>query len=335
MILVVTDTGIIWNHENPFLKKYKDIVIVVCLEGEKVSDEYECFVVPYKTFGLGMDSYGIENRRLRALASMAAELNSRFSYHDDIVFLTDSEPSTLYPYFVLKDIAEYNRKHLVASSPLKIEHWVRRQGYQELTADMSKLDSVLFYDMNQMVDEFKKSTSIMGFYSAVRDELGKMMPCFLNGIHHMHESPCYFDFSSMQYVLLKNGFNDIDSTDTANMDKSSSAVDFPLQREYCTMGIILPPHYPEEGSDIKEAIERPVSRLDGKSICNMLRNQRIQLAKANNIPFESVECPSIGPCAGTCEKCDAESAYLRDEMSKIPEDKRVYPWFDPTEGVKS
>ncbi len=203
MILVVTDTGIIWNHNNPFLKTYKDIVIVVCLEGEKVSDEYECFVVPYEaTVGLVMDSYGTENPRLQALASLAEELNSRFSSHDDIVFLTDNVPSTLYPYFVLKDIAEYKRLHLVAASPLKIESWVRKQGYRELTADLSKLDSVLFYDMNQMINNVNKETTLMGFYNIVRDELGKMMPCFLNGIDHMHERPCYFDFSLMQYVLL-------------------------------------------------------------------------------------------------------------------------------------
>ena len=35
MRIIVTDIGMIWNHENPFLEKYKDSVMVVCLEGKK------------------------------------------------------------------------------------------------------------------------------------------------------------------------------------------------------------------------------------------------------------------------------------------------------------
>lgn len=48
MYIVVTDCGHFWNHENPILKKYKESVIVVCLNGKKVTDEYRCFVSPYK-----------------------------------------------------------------------------------------------------------------------------------------------------------------------------------------------------------------------------------------------------------------------------------------------
>jgi hypothetical protein len=51
----------------------------------------------------------------------------------------------------------------------------------------------------------------------------------------------------------------------------------------------------------------------------------MRLAEANNIVFESPECPSMGPCAGICAKCEEEAAYLRAEMEKIVMDKRVYP----------
>lgn len=43
MRIVVTDTGNIWNHENLFLEQFKDIVLVVCLNGKEVTDKYECF----------------------------------------------------------------------------------------------------------------------------------------------------------------------------------------------------------------------------------------------------------------------------------------------------
>lgn len=70
MRLVITDTGRIWNHDNPFLEKYKDIVLVICVDGKKVSDKYECFVSPYKAVGLGVDNFGIEDQRFKALASV-------------------------------------------------------------------------------------------------------------------------------------------------------------------------------------------------------------------------------------------------------------------------
>ncbi len=68
-----------------------------------------------------------------------------------------------------------------------------------------------------------------------------------------------------------------------------------------------------------------VPRPDGKAVCAYLRNIRIDLARANNIPFDSEPCNIDGDCAGTCAKCDQEAAYLRDEMNKIPEKDRKIP----------
>ncbi len=67
------------------------------------------------------------------------------------------------------------------------------------------------------------------------------------------------------------------------------------------------------------------SRPDGKEVCSYLRNIRIELAQANHIPYETEDCTFTGNCAGTCEKCDQEAAYLRDELNKIPEQDRKYP----------
>ena len=157
------------------------------------------------------------------------------------------------------------------------------------------------------------------------------MPRILNGIHHMEETPCYFDFASEEYVPLRNGFDRIDIT---KRNEIVSEVDFPMMRAFSTLGLICrPPSYPDEDEDVKKEIEKPVARVDGKKVCNVLREQRIRLAAANNIPFESEECPSIGACAGTCEKCDKESSYLREQLQMIPEEKLVYPQFDPVEEV--
>ena len=330
MRLVITDTGYTWNIRNPFLKQFKDIVLVVCLNGKEVTEEYECFSVPaenYSTVGLGQIPFP-EKSDLRALESVARSLRQRLGNHDDIVFLTDNEPSTLYPYYVLKEIDKDNRLHLVANSPL---HFMPKSSIKEqecLMDDLSSLDSLFYYDTNKKLKEMEgNDITLPEFYhKTLVDELGKLMPRMLNGIYHMENPPCFFDFASLEYVSLKGGFEEID---LSNRDKKVKGYDFPVAKYWATLGIPHIPSYPEEGEEIKETIERPVIRLDGKKVCNVLREQRILLAKANGIPFESVECPSMGPCAGTCKKCDEESAYLASEMSKIPKKKRVYPNFNP------
>ncbi|MGN0690204.1 MAG: hypothetical protein ACI4KH_07285, partial [Oscillospiraceae bacterium] len=149
-------------------------------------------------------------------------------------------------------------------------------------------------------------------------------PRILNGINKMQEKS-YFDFTSMSYVPLTDGFESINLSEKSNEIKS---VDFDFSPMHWTLGLVGMPSYPSDDPYCLEMAEQLTARIDGKKICNILRQQRIRLAQLNNIPFDSEECQSIGPCAGTCRKCDFEAEYLRKELEKIPEDKRVYPKFD-------
>ena len=92
---------------------------------------------------------------------------------------------------------------------------------------------------------------------------------------------------------------------------------------------------PLNSDKVREKNEDLIPRTDGKEVCTYLRNIRNDLAKANNIPFESEPCDFEGDCAGTCEKCDQESAYLRDELSKIPVQERKYPEHTLTDWKKA
>lgn len=74
MRIIITDTGNIWNPENPFLEQFKDIVLVVCLEGREATDKYQCFVSPYQPVGMGTNNYGAEDQKLKALTSAAVKL---------------------------------------------------------------------------------------------------------------------------------------------------------------------------------------------------------------------------------------------------------------------
>ncbi len=277
MLLVVTDTGKIWNHKNPFLEKYKDRVLVVCLNGEKVTDKYECFVVPDKKTILVSVLKG-ERRSLfsdftyYALYSVRKELCNKFKSCEDVVFFADDEESSLYPYNIAKEYLSRSKSsdyaiHFVATASSDLKH--------KMLSDLSYVSSIAYY---AGLDKASKT----------KEELGKMMPYLLD-IPRDKNCRYYFDFTSMSYKSIDEGF---------------------------------------------EMVERQLARIDGKQVCNLLRKQRIKLAEANNILFESEECPSTGACAGTCPKCDQEAAYLRECLEKIPEEKRVYPQFDPEKEVE-
>ncbi len=116
---------------------------------------------------------------------------------------------------------------------------------------------------------------------------------------------------------------------TIKKDKGLDSMEFNFKPEnprttLATLG--LPIWLGDEKSDEEEKpTDDLVPRPDGKEVCAYLRNIRIELARANNIPFDSEPCNIDGDCAGTCAKCDEEAAYLRDELNKIPEQDRKIP----------
>lgn len=54
----------------------------------------------------------------------------------------------------------------------------------------------------------------------------------------------------------------------------------------------------------------------GKEKCQILRNIRLRVAEANNIPFQIYPCSHTGDCPGFCPLCDSEEAYLTRELEK-------------------
>lgn len=327
MRVVITDTAFIWNHNNPALEVFKDVLLVVCLEGKTVTDKYECFETPYKQDGLGIDKYGVDDLRYKALESVADGLNWDLRYHEDILFLTDGNPESLYPFYVIKDRNEYNYLHLCAVSPWEFEGKRRVQGHKDMLSDLSKLTSILYIDSNKYLLNLEKDATMKDVMQKLESDYAALLPTVVNSIGELH-GRYYFDFASNSYVAIEEGFNGINLSKKNQLDTKFTTE---LYSDFWTLGSIIPPVYPDDNDSTKEEIERVPARIDGKRICEYLRKQRIELARTNGIEFASAECPSIGPCAGTCAKCDQESEYLRDKLAAIPSENRIIPDFTLTE----
>ncbi len=313
MRIVVTDVGLIWNHNNPALEQFKDRVLVVCIDGKTVTDKYECFVSPFRWAGLGMDKFGVESRRYRALETVADELEGNLRGCDDILFLTDGQPESLYPFFLFKDRKEFGHLHLWAMSPWRFEGKWRHLAHKEMLSDLSGLSSVLYTDSNDCLSKIDRQTKLGGLFRMVEEGFAALLPQIVDDIQKLREKS-YFDFSSRSYVPVRDGYDAAGLIRSQDVPESADVLD-----------------YPKETDQVKEEAERLPARIDGKKICAYLRELRIELAKENGILFSSPECPSLGSCAGTCAKCDEEAAYLRDRLAEIPEEKRRIPDFVLTE----
>ena len=52
----------------------------------------------------------------------------------------------------------------------------------------------------------------------------------------------------------------------------------------------------------------------GKALCKKLKEIRLRVARENDIPYQPAECHHKGDCAGTCPRCEAEVAYLEQQL---------------------
>ena len=93
------------------------------------------------------DKIGVDDQRYKALESVTDDLNRKLRYHDDILFLTDGNPESLYPFYVIKDRNEFNSLHLCTVSPWNFEGKRRIQGHKDMLSDLSKLTSILYINI--------------------------------------------------------------------------------------------------------------------------------------------------------------------------------------------
>jgi len=336
MLLVVTDTGKIWNHKNPFLEKYKEQVLVVCLGGEKATDKYECFVPS-------------------SLSNVEKRLSCEKRKSDDCKETADEKESLT---------IEQKRRILVArlkgGMPVSISsNNTTVQQYQYI------LNNPLYPAKDELCNKFKSYTDIVFLADSVESSLYPYQIARENLI--FSQSSDYSIHLVAAVDSKKNNHNMLSDlsyvssvayyeTDKVFMNfynKNDRILSCSYDGDYIkdNLGEMIPYflNFPHDRSgryyfdftsmsyksidEGVEMVEMQLPRIDGKEVCNMLRMKRIELAAANNIPFESEECPSTGACAGTCPKCDEEAEYLRKCLEKIPEEKRGYPQFDPRKEV--
>ena len=207
--------------------------------------------------------------------------------------------------------------HLWASPPLSVEGKWRMKAHEEMLSDLSGIKSVCYIDIQDYVkNEYK---NFGGLLEDVQNYFEEIFPIVIDGISEMGNES-YFDLTSKSYIPLGKEPNKNDRLENRYLPG-----DVNIASMYFIEGRVNIPNQFSDGIYRKDMTYRQVARIDGKKICNTLREYRFKLAQMNNIEFNSEECSYVGACAGTCEKCDEEAKYLSMKLSEIPKEKQRIP----------
>ena len=326
MLIIVTDEGRIWNHKNPALEPFADCVLVVCLNGEKVTDKYQCFVSPYHKDHMivGQVDNCDTGEKFQALESVRHQLRYTHGYHEDILFLTDNTPQSMFPYLVLKDIEEFNRLHLWCMTPWDFEGRDAKERHVQFFQGLSSLKSLLLLDSDTLKKLPRKGNRLSDIIEAGESLCKELLPTVVCdiGTQMGYRSNYYFDLQARRYIEVDNSFEEIMTTGPLTTEEIEAYRPF---LECCTLGLLGYNDYPNSDEHTKNAVEKLYPRFNGKQICEQLKQMRRQLVEANGINYIIADCPSTGPCAGTCPQCDKEITDIQHLLLHIPENERIYP----------
>lgn len=334
MKIIVTDSGLCWNHKHPALKPYAKDVTVVCLNGEKVTDEYECIVSPYKHEAhLGLADISILGEKFKSLKAVEEELFEMIEEEEDCLFLTDQEPDSLFPYLLVRN-EEYSscRLHLWAMSPLTLFPKRRKTAFYEALFDLKSPSSLLLFNsdeyLNEMCAALGSSLTMTAFFDSCSNKMGELLPKVVSEIENSlkEKDRAFFDFGTNRYIEIHDSYYQI--LEASGLKEEEDFIMPDLIDD--TMGFLREVEYPDNDSETKDLVEQLYPRINGTKICKKLKEMRIVFAEANGLSYEPVNCPADGPCAGTCPKCDEEILDLFAQLIHVPEENRIYPFFEIT-----
>ena len=289
MKIIMMDTGEIWKPDMPALVPWSKQIVVA--------------------------EAGATEMEHKALQSLAKKLYFQARREKEVLFLADSNPLTLYPVLAMKRYCKNIRMHLWVMEPLETASEEEQSLFHAMMQQMDHVQSIIYYNRDMYLQHEKSASNAREFWEKVREDFARYLPTVIERLPWAEDKEnYYFDFGMERYFLVESGY--MEALYARKQQREAELR--PEGQLYMVMGEQVPGRY-FDTSNSKEYAEQLVPRYDGKELCNMLCQMRQALAKANHINLHISECPSTGPCAGTCEKCDRELRILMSELADIPE----------------
>lgn len=180
MRIVVTDTCFVWKRYRHILEKFKDMLFVVCLEGKPETDEYKYLVCSRHTEE-DLNLYSYSDVKMDLFPTLEQDLNEILKDDEEIVFLTDYDFISLYPFLALSNGEEEKKMHLCTISPFKFD-MKKYNEYQRIIGELPKATLVLSIDSNKYLENISSENSLLDILKSIESKYISMFSEMLNSI---------------------------------------------------------------------------------------------------------------------------------------------------------
>lgn len=317
MKIIISSPNAFWNIDMECMKNIKKDIILLQFEEVQKIDSVYTIDVSVPAYGLGQNPG--KNRGGRNYVEVKKHLPEILQYierGEDVLILADINPQSVIIFDLLRMMTDGKnfKLHFWGIVPFHFEVKHRKTTYLDLLNRKGRVKSLHIKYADDFLATVDRRSTISQVLEKIKHDLEMEFPAVLNAIDTFKSDLMYFyDNQSKRYV-------DVALSLEKNKKKNFS------DDLRVVMGEISVKYNPF--SEEKMLIEQQVGRINGKKICQKLRQLRIDFAEANEIPYESDDCCYEGACAGTCEKCDSELKYLYNMIDSHPEKEPVYPYLE-------
>lgn len=182
MRIVVTDTCFVWKRYRHILEKFKDMLLVVFLEGKPETDEYKCLVCSQHIED-NVNLYSYSDVRMDLFPTLANGLNEILKDDEEIVFLTDYDLISLYPFISLSEGYKDRKLHLCTIFPFKFDMRQYNE-YQRIIGELPKATSVLSIDSNKYLASISCENSLLDILKEIENQYISMVIELVDSKNH-------------------------------------------------------------------------------------------------------------------------------------------------------
>lgn len=314
MKIVLSSNCSFWNLDMPFIQKHLDDVIYVKYTWNVEREEQ---IVPNQ-FNIeeyiccGAPNPGYDSGDYRQTAESVDDFEKMLKKGEDVIFLCDTSLSSMYLFRAMANKAAHYNIHLVFIH-MNIGD-LHNYFFGNRIGDRRQMQNKLLF-----VKDLKSVVSIKEGQEECLNTT-YFLETVINQIAAMRNGATYvFDHEKKGYVEKKIAMLAIEA---------SEKIVHPEFKEIMLAGVPVI-HYEKEDDFVTDA-----SRSDGKLVCKVLKKMRRHIIEDNGLDVEVEDCFYDGECAGTCPKCELEVRQVEEQMSKIPEEDRIYPQFDIEEEME-
>lgn len=318
--ILLTDTARYANPQLPCLKKYKNNLCIVKFNSTEYDVDSYAKVVDLSddknNFDLSKSGY--ESWQYLSINNHIKDILNLFKYYGvdfDATILCDADTEGLTNSLYLMDVLqkfEFSRD-INFILPVSLDNIKRNSIQAELLSDLSKVKTLAVYDPYKLSLEKYGNTEPENIEKIINERTEYLFKRYYDlsrkMIYQGDSRKYFFDFE-------KDSFIDTDSLFILD--------DYII---YSTLGLMIDPYILDEKKEENDyfinCMQIPPPRLDGKKVCEKLREIRKNFAKLNGLEYNFKECNYSGCCGGTCKACDNEARTLAEMAKQLDEIK--YP----------